>query len=544
MFFETQLSPRSFHWKYQPYESEPMKWNVGKIASKRAALTPEKIAIFFEDTPITYRELNQQINRVAHYFIEKGLIKGDRIAVDLLNCPEFLACYLAAAKLGLIFVPLNFRMVAREIAYQLNQCQCRLLIFHDLFIPFIEPIRHSIPVEKDKYICLSTPSSKCPPYPPWAMAYDEALSGMSTAEPEIPDPIDMDDPLIILYTSGVTGNPKGAVITHAQTYFKCFQIITYTDMRQDDIFQSQAPLCHSAGLCAVATPSLCRGATLLMRYHFDAAEFAHDIERYRATVVFGLTTMFRFILETGILDTLDICSVRLFFGGGERTPQSLLDALSDKGVKLLIGFGQTENSAMVLMPEDAADKKPGSVGKPNFFTELWIENTKGEKLPPGEIGEIVAVGPNVMKEYWGMPAETEQTIVNGVLHTGDLGYLDEDGFVYMVDRAKDMYRSGAENVFPAEVERVLADHPDIEAVAIIGVSDERWGETGKAYIVCKPGESLTLLDVHQFLQGKVARYKFPTLIEIVDSLPTTVWGKIKKGELKERHRELSAEPLP
>ena len=190
---------------------------------------------------------------------------------------------------------------------------------------------------------------------------------------------------------------------------------------------------------------------------------------------------------------------------------------------------------MVLMPESARTQKPGSVGLPNFFTDLWIENEDGEKLPPGEIGEIVAVGTNVMKGYWNMPEETSKTIVNGVLHTGDLGYLDEDGFVYMVDRAKDMYRTGAENVFPAEVELVLADHPDIETVAIIGVPDEKWGETGKAYIVCNQGKNLTVAQVHQFLKGKVAKYKFPTLLEIVDSLPTTVWGKIKKAELKQRH---------
>jgi fatty-acyl-CoA synthase len=456
-----------------------------------------------------------------------------------LNCPEFLACYFAAAKLGLIFVPLNFRLVSRELEYQLNQCSCRLLVFHDLFTSYIEPIRQTVAVEKDKYICLSTPSSKPSPCPSWAVDYHQAVSACATVEPIIDEPIDLDDPLIILYTSGVTGNPKGAIITHGQTYFKCFQIINYTDMRQDDIFQSQAPLCHSAGLCAVATPTFCRGGTLLMRYHFDAACFARDIEKYHATMVFGLTTMFRFILETGILDTLDISSVRIFFGGGEKTPQSILDALSEKGVHLLIGFGQTENSAMVLMPEDARNKKPGSVGLPNFFTELWIENEEGEKLPPGEIGEIVAVGTNVMKGYWGMPEETSNTIVNGVLHTGDLGYLDADGFVYMVDRAKDMYRTGAENVFPAEVELVLSDHPDIETVAIIGVPDDKWGETGKAYIVCKPEKRLTIEDVHLFLNGKAAKYKFPTIIEIIDSLPTTVWGKIKKAELKERHAKAS-----
>lgn len=512
-----------------------MKWNVGRIASKRAALTPDNVALIFEDTPITYLALNREINRIANYFRAKGLEKGDRIAVDLLNCPEFLACYFAAAKLGLIFVPLNFRLVSRELEYQLNQCDCRLLVFHDQVARYIAPIRDVVSVETDKYLCVSTGFADAPGRLQWAVDYHEAVSSFSPEEPPVDTPIDLDDPLMILYTSGVTGNPKGAVITHGQTYFKCFQIINYTDMRRDDVFQSQAPLCHSAGLCAVATPALCRGATLLMRHHFDAAVFAQDIARYRATIVFGLTTMFRFILEEGILDTLDIGSVRMFFGGGERTPQSLLDALAEKGVHLLIGFGQTENSAMVLMPEEAMHQKPGSVGKPNFFTELWIENDKGEKLPPGQIGEIVAVGPNVMKEYWGMPAETAKTIVNGVLHTGDLGYIDEDGFVYMVDRAKDMYRTGAENVFPAEVERILADHPKIENVAIIGVPDDRWGETGKAFVLCKPGQALTLGEVHGFLDGKVAKYKFPSLLEIVEALPTTVWGKIKKAELKATH---------
>ncbi|BBO79447.1 hypothetical protein DSCO28_00130 [Desulfosarcina ovata subsp. sediminis] len=197
-----------------------------------------------------------------------------------------------------------------------------------------------------------------------------------------------------------------------------------------------------------------------------------------------------------------------------------------------MGFGQTENSAMVLMPQWASDKKPGSMGLPNFFTELWIEDNNGEKLPPGQIGEVVATGPSVMKEYWHMPRETSGTIINDKLYTGDLGYLDEDGFVYVVDRAKDMYRTGGENVYPAEVEAILSYHPKIEAVAIIGVPSDKWGETGKAYIECRPGESLILEDIHSFLNGKVAKYKLPTIIKIVDALPRTVWGKIKKAEIR------------
>lgn len=509
-----------------------MKWSIGKILSKRAILTPNKAAIIYEDTPITYKALDEEVNRVGNFFQVKGLRKGDRIAVDLLNCPEFLACYFAAAKLGLIFVPLNFRLVSRELEYQLRVCTCRLLVFHDEFAKYVEPIRSSIYVERDKFICVKRNGAERPGCPEWAADYNESIKSCSADEPEPVEPIDLDDPLAILYTSGVSGDPKGAVISHGQTYFKNFQIINYTDMRQDDVFLFQSPLCHSAGLCVVATPALCRGATLLIRARFDPAQFALDIEKYRATLMFGLTTMFRFVLETGMLDHINVSSVRVIFGGGERTPESLIRNLAERGLNLQTGYGQTENSAMVLMPKDAIKSKQGSCGLPNFFSNVWIQDEKGERLPPGEIGEIVATGPNVMSGYWNMPEETAKTIVDGMLHTGDLGYADEDGFFYIVDRAKDMYRSGGENVYPAEVERILADHPKIENVAIIGIPDEKWGETGKAFIVCKNGGRLTKEEIIQFLDGKVARYKFPMQVEVLDFLPMTCWGKIKKSALK------------
>jgi fatty-acyl-CoA synthase len=510
-----------------------MKWNTGKILSKRESFSPDKPAVIFEDTPITYRELNQETNRVAHFFQEKGLKKGDRIAVDLLNCPEFLACYFAAAKLGLIFVPLNYRLVSQELKYQINRCNCCLLVFNDQFTEYIEPIRDSLDVKKENFICVTGYTDKnC--YPDWAVDYRSTIEKYPFHEPVPDEIIDLEDPFIILFTSGTTGNPKGAVLTHGQTYFKCFQIINYTDMRQDDIFQSQAPLCHSAGLAAVSTPALCRGATLLMRSSFDAEKFALDIEKYKATIVFSLTTMMRFVLEAGLLDTVDLSSVRFAFGGGEKTPQSFFDQLDEKGLHLLPGFGQTENSAMVLMPENAPKSKQKASGLPNFFTDLWIQNERGEKLGPDEIGQIVAMGPNVMKGYWDMPEETNTTIVDDVLHTGDLGYLDEDGYLYVVDRVKDMYRSGAENVYPAEVETVLTDHPNINKVAIIGVPDKKWGEVGKAFIVCHQGKTITHEDVLSFLDGKLARFKFPKSIQLIDSLPVTVTGKLKKSELKKQ----------
>ncbi|BBO80994.1 long-chain fatty acid--CoA ligase [Desulfosarcina ovata subsp. sediminis] len=509
-----------------------MKWSVGKILSKRALLTPDKTAIVFEDTPITYKMLDAASNRIARFLQDRGLKRQDRVAVDLFNCPELIACYFAAAKLGLIFVPLNYRQVSEELAYQLNHADCRLLLFHSGLQPYIEKIRFDVPVQPGNFVQLRQASTPAVDLPEWAVDYNQTMEGYPDDAVAPASPVGEDDPLMILYTSGVSGFPKGAVISHAQTYFKNFQIIIHTDMREADVFLSQCPLCHSAGIAAVVTPVLCRGATLIMREKFDPRQFGRDIETYRATIVFALTTMLRFVLDTGVLDGIDHSSVRVLLGGGERTPDSLVYALAEKGLYLQMGYGQTENSGMSLMPRDYVLEKTGSCGFANFFTDVWVEDEDGEPAPPGDIGHIVATGPNVMSGYWNAPETTAATIVNGKLYTGDLGYTDADGFLYHVDRSKDMYRSGGENVYPAEVERVLAGHPAIENVAIIGVHDNKWGETGKAFIVPKNGTQLSAADVRNFLDGKVAKYKHPKQVVFVDSFPLSSWGKVKKAELK------------
>ena len=512
-----------------------MNWNVGYIAKKRADLTPDKTAFFYEDTPITYEKLNHGVNRFSHFLLEKGLKKGDRISVLLYNCPEFLEIYLAAAKLGLIFVPLNFRLVGPELEYQLNNAGSRLLVFHDSLIENFAEIRSETDIEKDKFIFLKSGVPDAPVCPDWALDYGETLKDSSTDEPTIGKPVMLDDPLAIVYTSGVTGNPKGATFSHQQTYSKSYQVILYTDMRSTDIFLAQLPLFHSGGLFILATPVLSCGAAFVMRKNFDGALFAQDIQRYKADIVFGLTTQWRFALQSGELDKIDTSHVRVTVGAGERTPLTLFEDMAQRGLPLQAGFGQTENSFMMFMPKEDVQSKMGSIGKPGFFSEIWIADAQGGSLPPGKIGEIVAKGPIVMSGYWNMPQTTAETIVDGVLHTGDLGYRDEDGFFYIVDRVKDMYRSGGENVYPAEIEKVLADHPKIADVSIIGVSDEKWGETGKALIVLRKGEKFTEEEMREFLTGKVAKYKFPKHMEFIKSMPMTGSGKIKKSELKKKY---------
>jgi len=517
-----------------------LPWDIGFIARKRAEISGDKPAIIFEDRPFTYRELNEGVNRAAHLLQLKGMQKGDRLAAVLLNCMEFVEVYFAAAKLGLIFVPLNWRLTPPELEFQLNDCGARLLLFHDSFLGSIDPIRSRIKVEQDKFLFLKSGSPTLPGFPlpgcpAWAEDFQELARDKPASEP-VPDrPLDMDDPLAIVYTSGVTGDPKGAVLSHLQTYFKNFQVAVYTGAVPGDVVIAQMPLFHSGGLFIVTTPALCGGMTMVMRRGFDPNEFAADIPRYRGTIVFALTTMWRMILETGKLDQIDVDSVRCVVGGGERTPPSLFDELAKRGLYMQQGFGQTENSAMMLLPREDIHRKMGSIGKPGFFTDIWIAGSNGKRAAPGEIGEIVARGPTVMTGYWNRPEETARAIVNGVLNTGDLGYMDEEGYFYIVDRAKDLYRSGGENVYPAEVEKILSGHPKISNVAIIGVPDEKWGEAGMAFVVPAPNQSLTEEEVLGFLAGKVARFKHPRHIRFLKELPLTATMKVKKGELKKKY---------
>jgi len=518
-------------------------WDIGYIPYKHSIMHPDKTAIIFEDEPITFRQLNEGINRCAHMLQAKGIKKGDRVAVLMLNCIEFLEIYFATAKLGGIFVPLNWRLLGPELEYQLNDCAARFLFFHDSFLGSIDLIRSGLKVEEDKFVYLKSgspviPGFELPGCPEWAEAYTKLVENQRTEEPAVEEPVLMGDPLAIVYTSGVTGKPKGAVLSHEQTFFKNFQIMTYTGGNPDDVIIAQMPLFHSGGLFIVATPSLNGGTTLVMRRGFNPNEFAEDIERYKGTVVFALTTMWKMIIDSGKLDEIDVGSVRCVVGGGERTPVSLFEELAKRGLHMQQGFGQTENSAMMVVPKEDIYRKMGSIGKPGYFTEVWIEDKSGKKLPPGQIGEIVAKGPTVMSGYWNLPEITEKTIVNGVLHTGDLGYMDEEGYFYIVDREKDMYRSGGENVYPAEIEKILLNHPDISQVAIIGVPDDKWGEVGSAFIVPKEaGKTISVEDIRKYLKDKVAKYKHPAHIIMAKDLPLTATMKVKKAELKAKYAD-------
>ena len=516
-----------------------IQWNIGYIVKKKADMNPEKNAIIFEDQPHTYNQLNEGVNKCAHLLQKMNIKKGDRVSLLLMNCIEFLEIYFACAKIGAIIVPLNWRLVGGELEYQLNDCGAKAIFFHDCFLFTLDLIRGHLKIDQDKFIYIKGLNPNMPDCPDWAKNYDDLIKNQPVIEPITETKVFFDDPIAIMYTSGVTGNPKGAILSHEQTYFKNFQISTYINSQADDIVVAQMPLFHSGGLFIVTTPCLNSGMTLIMRGGFDPNELAEDIQRYKGTIVFALTTMWRMILETGKLDEVDVSSVRCVVGGGERTPPSLFEELAKRGLYMQQGFGQTENSAMMLLPKEDIKRKMGSVGKPGYFTDIWIEDSKGKPLPSGEIGEIVAKGPTVMSGYWNLPEETKTAIVNGKLFTGDLGYTDEEGYFYIVDRAKDMYRSGGENVYPAEIEKILSNHPKISTAAIIGVNDDKWGETGLALILLSNNEIMSEKEVINFLTGKAAKYKHPKYIKFVDELPMTATMKVKKSVLKEKYKDIS-----
>ncbi len=503
-----------------------MEFTVGTLLTKWSVYTPDKTAVIFDDKEISYKELNENVNRTANYLVAKGIQKGDRVSEILQNCPELLYLYFAAAKIGAVFCPINIRLTAEEIQYQLNDSGSRFLLFDESLAEKVEAVRSNACIEKEGYCCADGN------VPEWATDYKSELRKCSTDEPQLSQPVDWEDIQIIMYTSGTTGNPKGAMLSHRKTFFNTLNAFFYHELRVEDIVLSPYPLFHSAGLLIYGTPALSRGATILLRKTYTPEQMLKDIETYKVTTFGAVTTVLKRIMDSGLIDNYDLSSVRIFGGGGEKTPVDLIERLASKGLKLQQRMGQTETSTICSLPLRDALRKKGSIGLPVIYADVRIVDESGKEVPPGEKGEIVVKGPTLMSGYWNKPEETAKTIRDGILHTGDLAYRDEEGYFYIVDRIKDMYRSGGENVYPAEVEKLLLANPKISQVAIIGVPDPKWTEVGKAFVVTKEGESITKAEVLEFLEGKVAKFKMPAYVQLIDSLPATAAGKVRKIELK------------
>ena len=500
---------------------------------RHAERTPDKLALIDANSgrQFTYTQFNERVERLAHFLVQDlGLKRGDRISILAQNSTDYFEVLFACSKFGAVLNTLNWRLAPPELAYILGDCQPRLLIYEEAFTEQVTALRQDSSCEY--YLCMgeSAPSGE------WI--YEQAILAGDPSGMEMPR-LGYEDTWAILYTSGTTGRPKGAQVTYGNFFYNAVGMGQAIDLSSQDINLNVLPTFHLGGLGLYAGPILHAGGTLIVMRAFNAIELLELIEKWRVSVLLLVPSIYLMLDQIPDFGRYDLSSVRSWGSGGSALPPSLVEKFAARDILIQQGFGMTETGPTVFMIDrENAVRKAGSVGKPVLHTEVRILDRQGNELGPGEVGELCIRGGNVTSGYWNRPEANAQAFVDGWLHSGDAARYDEEGFYYIVDRWKDMYISGGENVYPAEVENVLYQHPAVAEAAVIGLPDPKWQEVGLAVVVLKEGQALTEGELIAFCQGKLARYKIPKSVVFQDSLPRTAAGKVLKRELKERYANL------
>ncbi|PWJ54357.1 fatty-acyl-CoA synthase [Quadrisphaera granulorum] len=507
---------------------------IGSWLRLRAVKSKGHPALVFNGAELTYDELADRVDGIAAGLRARGVSRGDRVAYLGDNHPSFVEAMFATARLGAVFVPLNTRLAAPELAYMLADCGASLLI--------------STPALAGRADEAAAGSAQ--PLVQVRVGADgddgagDDFEALLDAPPltDLPD-VGLEDPALIVYTSGTTGRPKGAVLTHGNLTWNALNVLVDYDVTSTDRALMVSPLFHVASLGMGCLPVLLKGATVLLQERFVAAEALASIETLRATTISGVPTTFQLMADDPTWATTDLSSLRLMTCGGSPVPDRVREAYEARGLRFSGGYGMTEASpGITLLPPQHTAAHPRSAGLAHFFTRVRIRDTAtGELAGPGVAGEVEALGPNTFLEYWGNPSATADARTrDGWLRTGDVGLLDEDGFLVIADRIKDMIISGAENVYPAEVENALMALPGVTGAAVIGLPHERWGEVPHAVVTLAPGAELTSEAMVERLSVSLARYKVPRTLEVVAELPRTASGKVPKRLLRQRYDRTGA----
>jgi fatty-acyl-CoA synthase len=508
---------------YDPCTTEAlMHVNIGEFMTRRAMLTPQREGLVCGEIRRSYRELNERANRFANAMLRLGVGHGDRVAMLALNEPEYYDMLFGLGKIGAILVPVNYRLAGPEVEFILSDCGARVFVFGGDFVDTVDSVRRQIPAEDFVAISDETPE--------WATCYETMIRGASDQEPVIAG--GDDDTLTILYTSGTTGRPKGAELSHSYYFWSSVNLMATLGVQIGDSPLVALPLFHIGGL---AGPPwfVYQGAKTVLLRSLDPKRFLELLGEEKISGFGSVPALLDFLKLVPDFEKYDWSSVNVILVYAAPVPVSLIEEYAASGIEVRQLYGLTENNTgSVLGAEDAA-LKAGSCGKPFFHTRVRVVDDEGRDVEPGEKGEVLLHAPNTMKGYWNRPEDTAEALKDGWLHTGDVATMDEDGYLYIMDRKKDMIISGGENIYPAEIEDALLRHPKVADVAVIGYPDEKWGEAVKAIMVVKKGEELKERELIDWCQGEIGRFKIPKKVVFTDAIPRTPTGKILKRILRE-----------
>ncbi|GBF33054.1 long-chain-fatty-acid--CoA ligase [Desulfocucumis palustris] len=503
--------------------------DIGGLLSLHARKTPFKEALVYEDKRYSYGELNAQANRMAHALIQMGIKKGDKVSLMMQNSHLYVMAFFGILKAGAVAVPVNYRLALPEVLYILEQSDSKVFIFDPEYEPLALEISKSM---SPLFIKASGPAA-----PENMRCWEECVKRSSEEDPDII--VDEWDDCEILYTSGTTGRPKGALFDHHRILHVALNMVVHLGINPKDRLLHVAPLFHSAQLNLFLVSGMYVGASHVAVKIFAPERVLKTISDERITLFFGVPTMYNFMLQVPDPDKYDLSSVRrLGYGAAPMAPELVkrcMEFFGNKNFYNLCGLTEGGPGGILLEPEDQL-RKPGAGGKAINNLEARVVDAGNNDVKPDQVGEFIIRGETIMKCYYKNPEATGEALKNGWLYTGDLATVDEEGYITLVDRKKDMIISGGENVYSTEVEQVLYEYPDILEAAVIGVPNPVWGETVLALVCPKLGRQMAEADLKAFCQTRLAAYKVPRVIEFIDALPRNASGKVLKNVLRNKYK--------